>query len=191
MGVKVRKWGKTWYVVHHFGGRRETKSFNTQAQADKQARRLRHEISQNGYSGGMQHKSAPVFIKPFDDSNCSLVHTVHKFGTLYKIKKQGEKLDYRQFTIPRNSFVYGIQGGPGLIKIGVTGNVRSRFSSLESASPVALSLVFCADTNAQLETFLHQQFKSDRHHGEWFEVEFKYVMRMVLKYLDGGRKYGF
>ena len=186
MGVKVRKWGQDWYVVHHFGGRRETKKYDTKSQADKQARRLQHEISRNGFSFGKGHRSAPVFSKPFDDSNCSFVYKIHKFGTSYSIKEHGDKLDYRQFIMPRNSFIYVIQAINGLIKIGVTASIGKRFSALEASSPLPLDLVFCADTNPELEVVLHQHFKNRRDHGEWFDVEFWDVIRSALKYLDKG-----
>jgi prophage regulatory protein len=71
------------------------------------------------------------------------------------------------------SGVYIISGqGTDLYKIGSSKNIRSRFSSLQTGSPVPLSIVwFCPDENPDItEVMLHGHFASRRRDGEWFHL---------------------
>ena len=188
MGIKVREWPDGWYVVVHKDGKRTTKKFPTKEQAEKRASELRRAIARNGNPIRRQHKSGPIFIKPFDDSNCSSVCEGYLLGKLYMIEKDTDKLDHRKFIEARQSFIYGIHATNGLLKIGVAANVRARFSVIEGNSPIAVRLVFCVDANPELETLLHQYFRDKRHHGEWFDIDFQTVVQSVVDYLKSGPK---
>lgn len=59
--------------------------------------------------------------------------------------------------------------GAGLIKIGVSTNVQSRFRAIRNSSPVPVELL-CATPGAIIdEHALHRRFSHLRRHGEWFE----------------------
>lgn len=71
--------------------------------------------------------------------------------------------------------VYFIRAdGPGLIKIGVAGSVQHRLSTLQTASPVPLTLIAVIPGVGQpVESELHERFAEDRVRGEWFEPSAK------------------
>ncbi|MCP1202279.1 GIY-YIG nuclease family protein [Acetobacter oryzoeni] len=58
--------------------------------------------------------------------------------------------------------------GLGLVKIGYAANLSARLSTLQSASPVPLSLVRSSDGTKGLEAWLHEHFSEYRKQGEWF-----------------------
>ena len=64
--------------------------------------------------------------------------------------------------------VYFIRGA-GLIKIGVTTNVTSRFRAIRNSSPVPIELLGSIPGGTLEESFLHNSFPHLRRHGEWFE----------------------
>lgn len=67
--------------------------------------------------------------------------------------------------------VYIIQGGDApRYKIGFTSNLYSRFSALQSASPIQLQIrgVCERDDYEQFEAALHLRLSRYRVHGEWF-----------------------
>lgn len=65
-------------------------------------------------------------------------------------------------------FVQAVAGG--LIKIGFTGKVASRFAEIQRMCPIKLTiLAIVPGAGQELETELHQRFAFVRRHGEWFE----------------------
>jgi T5orf172 domain len=64
--------------------------------------------------------------------------------------------------------VYFIAGA-GLIKIGVSTNVRARFRAIRNSSPVEVVLLGMVPGGTLEESFLHCSFPHLRRHGEWFE----------------------
>jgi hypothetical protein len=56
----------------------------------------------------------------------------------------------------------------GLIKIGYATNVRARLSGLQTGSAAKLELLCTVDPVLFPEKALHQRFREDRAHGEWF-----------------------
>lgn len=67
------------------------------------------------------------------------------------------------------SRVYFIEAeGLGLVKIGVTINVRMRMRALQYMSPAKLTLAAKLPGSRVLESWLHTRFASERSHGEWF-----------------------
>ena len=69
-------------------------------------------------------------------------------------------------------YVYLIRSDNGLTKIGVTRDIGTRVSTLNTASPVELRLLFYfAPQNAKLaEANLHKRFFRKRVKGEWFNL---------------------
>lgn len=63
--------------------------------------------------------------------------------------------------------VYFIEGA-GLIKIGSTLNIQSRFRSIRGSSPVPVKLIGTIPGGGPLEGLLHAKFAQHRSHGEWF-----------------------
>jgi len=57
----------------------------------------------------------------------------------------------------------------GRIKIGKSLEIENRVSQLQTGSPIELKLVCLLDLSDKYEGILHEFFKEDRVHGEWFE----------------------
>lgn len=55
------------------------------------------------------------------------------------------------------------------IKIGQSKNIKRRFNALQMSCPEKLTLEANIEAYAQLEYALHELFKDDRLHGEWFK----------------------
>jgi|TARA_B110001454_G_scaffold165819_1_gene155630 hypothetical protein len=76
----------------------------------------------------------------------------------------------------QHGYVYLIQGpreaGKDLFKIGRTINPKTRFSNLQTGSPVLLKLVKITKTKnpKELERYLHRYCAEMRIHGEWFAL---------------------
>lgn len=68
--------------------------------------------------------------------------------------------------------VYLIQAANGLVKIGIAGDVHKRLNSLNTASPVELSIIFYFKPKdaAITENYLHGVFMDRRVKGEWFNL---------------------
>jgi len=65
--------------------------------------------------------------------------------------------------------VYFVQeSGSGAIKIGVTGNIKSRLDMLRVNSPHEMNLVASVSGDERLEKYLHTRFKGSNVRGEWF-----------------------
>lgn len=67
----------------------------------------------------------------------------------------------------KQCIVYFIEGA-GLIKIGSTLNIASRFRSIRGSSPVPVSLIGTIPGGGPLEGLLHAKFAEHHSHGEWF-----------------------
>ena len=86
----------------------------------------------------------------------------------------------------QHGYVYLIQGpreaGKDLFKIGRTINPKTRFSNLQTGSPVLLKLVKITKTQnpKELERYLHDHCAEMRIRGEWFALGKKDV-RSVKK----------
>ncbi len=59
--------------------------------------------------------------------------------------------------------------GAGLIKIGISTNIKSRFRAIRNSSPVPLELLGVTPGGTFKEGRAHQRFLQLRRHGEWFE----------------------
>ena len=89
----------------------------------------------------------------------------------------------------QHGYVYLIQGpreaGKDLFKIGRTVNPKTRFSNLQTGSPVLLELVKITKTknSKELERYLHEYCAEMRIHGEWFALG-KRDVRSVKKIMQ-------
>jgi predicted GIY-YIG superfamily endonuclease len=71
-----------------------------------------------------------------------------------------------------SGYVYLIEAENGLVKIGRTEDVERRLSSINSASPICVTLLhseFVKDA-VEMERVLHDRFQSKRMRGEWFRL---------------------
>jgi hypothetical protein len=82
------------------------------------------------------------------------------------------------------SFVYLILAENGLIKIGKSNDVYGRLKSLDTSSPLKLSLLFYIETmNAdELEDALHGIYDDKRIKGEWFSLSDEDVKEIMELY---------
>lgn len=72
----------------------------------------------------------------------------------------------------RRGVVYFVKNGVrDRIKIGFSAGHKQRLSSLQNASPDALTLIGTLPGNVKLERKMHAQFKAYREKGEWFRIE--------------------
>lgn len=72
--------------------------------------------------------------------------------------------------LPGGNRIYFIQGEfGGLIKIGFTSNLSSRFHGLQCSSNTKLKLLASIIGEPDKELELHTKFDNFRKHGEWFE----------------------
>lgn len=79
----------------------------------------------------------------------------------------------------KQSYIYAVQGKlTRLVKIGVSVCPKSRLQTLQTGSPDWLSLIASWPGSRQDEKRIHQQFRVDRSHGEWFRGS-----RSLLKFI--------
>lgn len=74
---------------------------------------------------------------------------------------------------PIQEVVYVIGTIHNMYKIGKTGNLVERFSTIRTGCPFPLSIshIFVTTDSHNLELQLHQYFVSKRKQGEWFELD--------------------
>lgn len=60
-------------------------------------------------------------------------------------------------------------GDEGSVKIGLAQDVGRRVASLQTASPVYLSVIRIYPGGRQTERWLHERFAANRLNGEWFD----------------------
>lgn len=70
----------------------------------------------------------------------------------------------------KNRCVYAIRGA-SLVKIGVAHDPDDRLNSLQTGSPVKLSLMGWVPGPVSLERKIHKLLSDYREHGEWFRYE--------------------
>ncbi len=107
----------------------------------------------------------------------------------YSTKKDLDQeafLEEHRITVGRiSTHVYLInQNDSEMHKIGITNNVRNRFSSIKTANPNPLTLVFSGKVNdaRALERELHSYFKEKKINREWFnlnQADIDYVIRKI------------
>lgn len=69
------------------------------------------------------------------------------------------------------SFVYFIASDEAHVKIGYTGDIQQRLTSLQNATPAKLRVVAMMHGAVAVERELHDAFAAHRIHGEWFRRE--------------------
>ena len=78
-------------------------------------------------------------------------------------------------------FIYLIDGGNGLFKIGKAKDPYARFKDLQVGSPVKLNLLHQIDSIQpnRVEYQLHKYFDKQRNHGEWFKLTKEQVDKLI------------
>lgn len=56
------------------------------------------------------------------------------------------------------------------VKIGVSGDIKSRLNQLQTANPLPLKLLLSVEYGQGLEIHYHNKFKHSRVKGEWFRL---------------------
>ena len=72
----------------------------------------------------------------------------------------------------------------GLTKIGISNNVKTRLTNLESSCGVSLELFYYTlpcDNSELIEKEMHETFKNDRAKGEWFCTDKEILKEELLK----------
>ena len=69
--------------------------------------------------------------------------------------------------------IYFIQAPNGLFKIGKSKNPKARLKTLQTGSPVCLTIKKVVQGGLYLENVLHIYFKHLREHGEWFKPDYE------------------
>jgi hypothetical protein len=65
------------------------------------------------------------------------------------------------------------------MKIGYSQNLSQRFRKLEMSSPTPLKLLASFPADREVEPMLHEEFKDDRLHGEWFKSSERMLAMMA------------
>lgn len=82
-------------------------------------------------------------------------------------------------------FIQPVAGG--LIKVGYTDNIFTRFRQIQYHSPIPLQLLGMIEGDKVLEVGLHLEFLKERHHGEWFLPQGRikeFLFDQGLKFID-------
>jgi hypothetical protein len=87
---------------------------------------------------------------------------------------QAETVEGRLPPFPPKNFgrdVLYVIGRPGLavVKIGVTRNLVARLKSIQTGSPIPLSVLWWHPGSYDLEEQVHREFREFRMEGEWFD----------------------
>lgn len=83
------------------------------------------------------------------------------------------------------SHVYFIRDGRGNIKIGVANDIGKRLKALQTANADKLEMFFAINVDDKYEAYrieraLHNKFKNDHKHGEWF------LEKNIIEWLRNG-----
>lgn len=71
------------------------------------------------------------------------------------------------------------------VKIGVTTNLKARLARLQATNHVPLELLLALPGDQVLEGRLHNRFRDDRMHGEWFKFSDR-IKQFIAEH--GGRR---
>lgn len=109
-------------------------------------------------------------------------------GTLVRLRKNHPDLD-AQLLASRNEvakdptgFVYVVQDGHGMVKVGRTANVANRIRGMMTGnSSGQIEVLFSAEVSDSLdvEGRIHARLDSHLIHGEWFNVDPAYAVRVA------------
>lgn len=80
--------------------------------------------------------------------------------------------------------VYLIKNQNGLVKVGVSKDIKKRFKVIENTSGVPIVKTFYTDMISncfEIETNFKKKFKSFSKKGEWFEIDFESAKSFIKK----------
>lgn len=72
---------------------------------------------------------------------------------------------------------------PKYTKIGITDNLSKRISTLNTASPTGIKILYTQKVKHKelVEKYLHIMFAKYRCHGEWFQLSKKQILNAILE----------
>jgi hypothetical protein len=71
-----------------------------------------------------------------------------------------------------------------LVKIGRTKNLKKRFGDIQRMSPAPLEVLWSTPGGHKLEQALHERFRTQRSHGEWFDFGTTDAVKAVAQAVD-------
>jgi len=88
---------------------------------------------------------------------------------------------------PGTVTLYFLAGG-GLVKIGISANLKSRIRAIRNSSPIPLDLIGTVKCCSAQEGLVHSRLHRFRRHGEWFEdcTEVRAMMAHLIKMAELG-----
>lgn len=101
--------------------------------------------------------------------------SVYRSSVTGKTRKQDGGFLFRMMRMYSKHWVYILDSGLGIYKIGYSSNVQKRMENLQEGSPVKLTILHTIPVKSpglytrNLEKTLHELFEKERLHGEWFK----------------------
>lgn len=137
---------------------------------------------------------ARINVPPVADIH-ALAERLERLEEVQRLAENGEKIDVSKeekkqliLLMDRTEFVYFVYAEKcGMIKIGVTGDLRQRLADLQIGSPERLVILSHVRGNYHVEQYLHGIFERERSHGEWFRVSDRLIQAAEIA-LEGGLK---
>lgn len=84
----------------------------------------------------------------------------------------------------RKVFVYFLSAEEaGVVKIGVTDDLDRRIGSITRMSPLPLELLLAIPGDHKVESQMHERFKAQRLHGEWFSTTDGKILEFIAAYV--------
>ena len=83
--------------------------------------------------------------------------------------------------------VYVVEKESGLVKIGVSGNVKNRIATLSMQGGFKVKNLYVTEecsNHYNLERIIHANLRDKRRIGEWFEMSFEEAVSTVDKYFS-------
>ena len=131
--------------------------------------------------------SRPEGAAPLFDNNVGRAAALKRWANHTPKERLAPKLNFgkdEDFGIVY--FVAASVEGKMRLKIGVTKNIKHRFSSLQTGSPIELRLGFglLVQKPAAVEWALHKHFRDRKIKGEWFDVTITEALQVLSDFYD-------
>ena len=125
----------------------------------------------------------------FDDELSEMIGQGYTALTRKEIQQRAEEINnglhhnLRKFKNDGDGYLYLIrEKWRGLVKIGVSKDVKARLSAIRSNCPQEVELLsaYLVDSPYQIESMLHEEYKDHCYQGEWYELTQEQVEEILL-----------